>query len=1104
MKARTLVLSVALALFLASIGAEIFFPSATAEGDTMGWSLWMTPMPANFAPAKNGEYIVVATNVGEKVTTGEETTLALEVPAGLEIKHIEAFNIDPSATAPPLCTPSGQTITCKTTEPLHPDRWLELEVRVAVPALTPAGTLEAKASVKGGGAAQAALASTSTPVQGEPVPFDFLPGFVAPASSPKGTPEILAGSHPFQQTVSFGFPTKNPGDGLTNAGHPRNISVELPRGMAGNPAATPVLCTEAQLTGNEGCPDESQVGVADATTLEGEEGANVIFTSSLYNMVPPPGSAAELATEVADAGVFVHVLGGVRSESDYGIEALTPDVIAFGQQPIFNFQAQIWGDPSAKAHDSIRGKCHKALGSCPVPEQSTAFLAMPGDCPLSQPLYKVLADSWEKPSPPFAEQETAYASADSEGKPALIEGCEDLQYKPTLTAQPQTNASDSPTGLDSALRQPQETDKKGRYTAALKDLSVHLPQGLVVNPSQAAGLGACTQAQIGFNGESEGALSFSKAPQSCPDAAKIGTLTATSPLLVGRDENHKVLEKEGNPVLEELHGALYLAKPFANPFGSLIALYFVVEDAKTGIVAKLAGKGELDPQSGQISVQLKEAPELPLQEVGVHVFGGPRGALTTPPTCGEYATASELTPWSAPPAGNAFAEDSFEIGAGPNSGPCPATVAQMPHAPAFSAGTLSPAAGTYSPLLMKLSRADGSQRWSRLEATLPLGLSAKLAGVGECSGAQIAKARSREVPNQGSLEQADPSCPASSQLGTFTAAAGSGPTPYYAAGRAYLSGPYKGAPLSVVAIAPAVAGPFDLGTVVIRNALYLDPTTAQGRIVSDPFPQILDGVPVDLRSVAIKVDRPNFTRNPTSCAEKSFAGTLTSALGTPAALFQRFQVGGCSSLPYKPKLSARLFGPIHRGGHPRFRAILTAKPGEANTASLSFTLPHSEFIDQGHFRTICTRVQFAANQCPAGSVYGYVKATSPLVDYTLQGPIYLRSSNHTLPDAVAALRGPPSQPIEIDAVARIDSVKGRLRSRVETVPDAPITKVIVSLQGGKKGLFQNSTNICKGAFRISASFEAQNGKAHDTQPPLKAQCKGKGKGAKPTKSAGHR
>jgi hypothetical protein len=297
----------------------------------------------------------------------------------------------------------------------------------------------------------------------------------------------------------------------------------------------------------------------------------------------------------------------------------------------------------------------------------------------------------------------------------------------------------------------------------------------------------------------------------------------------------------------------------------------------------------------------------------------------------------------------------------------------------------------------------------------------------------------------------------------------------------------------VVSIAPAVAGPFDLGAVVIQSALYLDPTTAQARIVSDPLPAILQGVPVDLRSVAVRANRPDFSLNPTSCAEKSFGGQVLSTLGSPAPLFERFQVGGCSSLPFRPKMKVNLYGPAHRGAHPRLKSVFTAGPGEANTAKVSFTLPRSEFIDQGHFRTICTRVQFAVAQCPAGSVYGHVIAYTPLLDYPLEGAAYLRSSNHKLPDLVIALRGPASQPIAIDAVGRVDSVRGGLRVRFEEVPDAPLSRLVVSTQGAKKGLFQNSTNICRGTHRATLKLDAQSGKVSDSQPKLVAQC-GKGKG----------
>jgi len=1067
-------------------------PALASAAAKPAWTLTLTPLPANLGG--ESEVLVNATNVGRAPTAGN-SVVEVQLPPEVVPLKVEGRDSDVDRPFPPCSfNEIARTAKCETAEPIFPGR--RLVVIVVINTTAPEGTVQLKASATGGGATQSDVSFPAT-VSAQPLAFDLLPGFAAPSNYEDGSPAVQAGSHPYQQTVNFGFPTKKVGSEITNDGHARNFSTELPRGLVGSPAATPVLCTELRLIeGN--CPDDSQVGVTDVTTLLAGKGTDTVFTTNLYNMVPPPGYPAAIATNVANAGIFVHILASVRSESDYGIEGSVKDSLAFGLQPIFNVQAQLWGLPSDEVHDPIRGKCTDTPNaSCPTTRTPTALLTMPGDCPGKPLVFEQLAESWEEPSPPAPLRRGSYESADLQGKAVSLKECDSLEYEPTVSAKLTTDRAESPTGLDFHLHQPQDTKYDSRATAGVKDATVTFPRGLAVNPAQAAGLEACSEAQIGFQGEEEGRLSFSRAPQSCPQAAKIGSLEASSPALVLHNEKHEVeIDPEtGEAIPEVLHGSVYVATPFANPFDSLIATYLVVEDEKTGITAKIAGEARLDPATGQITAVFEENPELPLEDIDVHLFGGDRGALITPPTCGTYTAEAELVPWSAPEGEVAQRQASFQVSQGAN-GACPASEAGMPNSPSLRAGTSPPQAGAFAPLSYKLSRADGTQRFGRIETTLPTGLSARLAGVAMCSEADIAKAHSREAPNQGAAELADPSCPASSRIAGAIAAAGAGPSPYYTTGNAYLAGPYKGAPLSVVAIVPAIAGPFDLGTVVVRAALYIDPTTAQGRVVSDPLPQILQGVPVDARQVSLNADRHNFTINPTSCDEKAFGGQLISTLGSVAQLFERFQVGGCKSLPYKPKFSARLFGPTNRGAHPRFRAVLTAKPGEANTAAFSLTLPRSEFIDQGHFRTICTRVQFAADQCPAGSVYGNVKAKSPLVDYTLEGPIYLRSSTHKLPDAVAVLHGPPSQPIEIDAVARIDSLKGRLRSRVEVVPDAPIEKVVITLQGASKGLFQNSTNICKGTHRMSVSFTGQNAKTHDIAPKLNAQCKGKGKKGK--------
>jgi hypothetical protein len=610
-----------------------------------------------------------------------------------------------------------------------------------------------------------------------------------------------------------------------------------------------------------------------------------------------------------------------------------------------------------------------------------------------------------------------------------------------------------------------------RATTPAKDVTVTLPEGMSLNPSAANGLDACSEAQIGY---SPPGVHFSESPQSCPDAAKVGTIEASSPLL-----DHPV------------KGAVYVAVPFANPFGSLLAIYLALEDPATGIVAKLAGKVTPDPQTGQLTTTFTENPQLPIEDVRLHIFNGARAALKTPLACGKHTTTSTLTPWSAPEGADAHPSDSFvtSVAAG-GSGPCPTSEAGAPNKPSFSAGTVAPAAGAYSPFVLRLSRPDGSQQFTGIDTTLPPGLTGKLAGIATCSEAQIGVAKSREAPNRGALEQQSPSCPASSEVGTVTVGAGAGVSPFVASGHAYLAGPYKSAPLSLVVITPAVAGPFDLGTVVVRAALNIDPETARIHAVSDPIPSIIDGIPLDVRSIALNLGRPQFTLNPTSCDPMSITGTASTLPGQSAPLSSPFQVGGCPQLPYKPTLTTRLTGPTKRGRFPALRATITAKPGEANTARLAVTLPHSEFLEQGHFGTICTRVQFAARACPEKSVYGHVRVLTPLLDYPLEGPAYLRSSDHNLPDLVLALRGPANQPIEVTLDGRIDSVNRGIRTTFEGVPDAPFTQATLTMPGGKKGLLVNSTDVCAQANRSAVQMDGQNGKVHDSRPVLvNGKCK---------------
>lgn len=610
-----------------------------------------------------------------------------------------------------------------------------------------------------------------------------------------------------------------------------------------------------------------------------------------------------------------------------------------------------------------------------------------------------------------------------------------------------------------------------------KKIEVALPEGVTVNPSQGEGLGACTPAQLA-------AETVSSPPGAgCPEAAKVGSIEVMTPLIE-----------------EEVKGSVYVAAPFDNPFDSLLSLYVVAKNAERGILVKQAGRIDLNPNTGQLVTTFDDLPQLPFSSFKLHFTEGNRAPLVMPKQCGSYDLVAKFSPWSAADPNNPTPSEvvtktsPFTVDQGCPNGPPSFT-------PGFTAGTTSNSAGSYSPFNLRLTRDDDEQEFSRFSVKLPKGVIGKLSGIPFCSDAAIAAAAARTGPHGGQEELDSPSCPTASQIGRTLVGAGVGPELTYVPGKIYLAGPYKGAKLSIAAITAATVGPFDLGNVIIRQALRINPETAEvtsDGSSSDPIPHILQGIVVHARDIRVFVDRDKFVLNPTSCEPMSSVASVLSIEGGSADVSSPFQAADCASLGLKPKLSIQLLGGTKRTATPRLKAVLTARKGDANIGRAQVTLPKSEFLEQAHIRTVCTRVQFNAGggngeQCPKAAIYGKAKATSPLLDETLSGPVFLRSSDHELPDLVAALHSPK---VDVNLVGRIDSVNGGIRSTFEGVPDAPVTKFTLEMQGGKKGLIVNSTNICKGKHHAKVNLKGQNGRRYEFKPVVKAQCGGKKKGGR--------
>ena len=925
----------------------------------------------------------------------------------------------------------------------------------------------------------------ASPAAAEPFGFKSydLNIFGPHAFEEPGPAFLEAGRHPYGLKSEFSFNTElNEALGETiPAGQVKDVTGELPVGLTGNPFAT-AQCSAvdfATLVSDTpplvpNCPDSAVIGVAFARVAT-SEGVVLKTGSAVYNLVPPPGVAAKIGFLPSGSSPVTIDLG-IKDVPPYNLTFEVPHVTQMFR--VFEAGLEVWGNPVDKAHDDERGTCgayveEKENGiksrtgdeNCTADVPNVPFITLPRACtgPLSASFRAVswLGDVFEGSIPTHGDG--------GPGEPRGMEGCSALGFAPEVSAQPTSDRAESPTGLDFHLDNSDEglTNPGGTARSDLKKAVVALPEGMTINPSQAEGLGVCTQAD--FARES----AFSAFGEGCPAASKIGTVEVETPLLEG-----KILK-----------GSLFVAAPHENPFGTLIALYMTFAEPDLGIGIKLAGKVEPDPVSGRIVATFDDLPQQPFSHFRLHFREGGRSPLITPPRCGTHVLNALLTPWANPGAPLPLTA-SFEIHGGPAGGPCPS--GDLPFEPGFEAGSLNNHAGSYSPFEMRLTRRDGDQDLTRFDATLPPGEVGRLAGVSQCPDAQIAAAEAKT----GKAELASPSCPLGSRIGAVTAGAGVGSQLTYVKGTLYLAGPFGGAPLSVVAIVPAVAGPFDVGTVVVRQALQIDPRTARvsaDGAHSDPIPHILAGIPLRVRDIRVSVDRSQFTLNPTSCAEEQTAAQIwgggqnpfSTLDDSPVPRSARFQAAGCRGLGFRPRLALRLKGGTRRGGHPALRAVVRARPGDANIEGAVVRLPRSAFLEQAHIRTICTRVQFAARGgngagCPEGSVYGHVTAYTPLLDEPLKGPVYLRSSNHNLPDLVFALHGL----VDFEAVGRIDSKHGGIRTTFTKVPDAPISRVILHMQGGRKGLIVNSRSLCAHRSRVSALFSAHNNARRTLHPLL--------------------
>ncbi|HEY1687686.1 MAG TPA: hypothetical protein VGF95_02365 [Solirubrobacteraceae bacterium] len=849
-------------------------------------------------------------------------------------------------------------------------------------------------------------------------------------------------------------------------GDVKDVITELPPGLFGDPADV-AQCTATQLIAPTEetpfrapeCPIASQVGIVelnvDIKKLLPED-----WTFPLYNMVPPPNAPAEFGFLVA--GEPITLVGNVRNSGDYGITIVSSDVTV--ALPFNGINVIFWGDPADKSHDRFRcdmgGFGMSATGGCPgasgtaggpnvSPVQPQAFLTVPGSCPSASTGMKTTlkVDSWVEPgvfrehsivnhlAPGFPDSESDWGAEQG------MTGCELEPFNPSVSVAPTNAQADTPSGLNVEISLPQEglLNTEGIATADVKDAVVTLPAGEAISPSAADGLEGCTTEQIGLG---------SGQPAACPDGSKLGSVEIDTPLLT-----------------EPLTGSIFLGKPECGPCnvsddqeGRLVKLYIVAEGH--GVILKLPGRVEMDPVTGQIKTTFDNNPQLPFDHLKLDFKAGPRSPLVNPHQCGTYTTTATLTPWSGQEA--AQTSSTFKITSGPNGAPCPSS--PQAFAPGFSAGTVNNQAGVFSPFTLTFTRADGEQQLGGVTLKMPPGLLGTLAGIPLCPEPQA---------SQGT-------CAVASEIGSVSTVAGAGANPFLVTGgKVFLTTGYKGGSFGLAIVVPAVAGPFNLGQVVVRASIAIDPRTAQLTVSSDPLPTILDGIPLDLRTVNVAIDRPGFTFNPTSCDQMSLVGTLTGGAGGVEPVSSSFQATNCGVLGFKPSFSASTAAKTSRAKG----ASLSVKLGfpanamgrQANIRSVKVELPKRLPSRLSTLQNACTAATFEADPeaCPATSRIGTASASTPILPVPLKGTVYFVShGGEAFPNLVMVLKG---YGVTVELVGDTFISKAGITSTTfKTIPDVPVRSFALTLPEGRYSALAANGNLCNATLRMPTEIVGQN------------------------------
>ena len=1044
----------AVAVLLVAVAiAALAAGQSLADTAAPGWGVTPGTYPSNIAPGGKGYIFLPVQNIGAAASK-EAVTVTDKLPAGVTAVEAGYGNFYNTYAGQLWNCQLGTVVSCvnnpSVMASIPPGEivYLDIVVRAAANA---SGTAENEVTISGGGAL-APTTTTDTLSFGSEQPgfgFQSLDGWF---SSPNGTLDTQAGSHPYSLDVSFFLNNSQEAP----IGEQRNVTVNLPPGLVGNPQAVP-RCTRAQFNEYE-CPPETQVGMDQSNLVLGPtggpiaEGGGEFFHTEfpVYNLVPPPGVPAELGFTIF--GYDTRLATSVRSGSDYGLRVNVKNIV---QLQITYNSITIWGSPGDPSHTYQRCGYINASNQndcVPVNDGGVPFLTLPTSC-RGPELFSAVVDSWA----PLGTlnsgiSELGFHSHGNSGLPEGLSGCDHLAFTPSISVSPDTTSADTPAGVTVDVKVPQDglTDLHSLAMSNIKDTTVALPEGMVINPGQAAGLAACSQEQsaVGTEGAS-----------SCPSASKVGTVAIETPLL-----SHK------------LEGNVYTMQSDPPNLKLLLAA------SGEGVNLKLIGNVHLDETTGRVVTTFSETPELPFTDLKLSFSGGAQAALATPLRCGSYTTTSDFTPWSTPAVEDAFPSSSFEVGHGPGGSAC--TGATLPFSPSLIAGSTTDQAGGFTNFSLLLTREDGQQRIGTLQFKTPEGLLGMISKVPLCPEPQAAQG----------------TCSSASQIGHTVVEAGPGPYPLVVPqpgqppAPIYLTGGYKGAPYGLSIVVPLVVGPFTLQTQVVRAKIEVDPLTAQLTVTTDPLPTIIDGIPADLRAINAVIDRPGFMFNPTGCEPGSFSGTATSTEGAAAPISSHFQMGSCRALTFKPNFKVSTSGKTSRKDGASLDAKILYPTGalgdnqassQSNVKAVKVDLPKQLPSRLTTLQKACPSATFEANpaSCPEDSRVGSATAITPVLPVQLTGPAYFVSyGGAKFPELVVVLQG-YGVTVYLHGETFI-SKAGITSSTFRNVPDVPITSFELKLPEGPFSALAANGNLCTTKLAMPTAFTGQNGAVLKQSTPI--------------------